>query len=383
MPRRHRRWSMGAPKVKQPKAPKPPKASKMKKPNASVLRHYYKAFVTPDLGQRADSLTRALQWYDEATQFIIKSGVKLTPERVKAQERAAKTWASGAGPGRTNEEKDTFFRLAIQSYEKFIDPDFQVPKLQMFLDILDSKKDWLKAKQDRLESKLGDLFAIMNKALQPKNVKGLPVTVGIGQVLEPYKMDPEHSQLNYRRDEAKKLRLIWRRQGLLPLILAVMDPVSRICSLEDQIDAQTGLPTGNHVTRLSVQMQKQNELWQNVVAFLQQPDAPKRVVRMPHLMVAAQPGAPPDPNKPAVQRKAPVGGFGRGGTKVDGLFTVGSTRAKAYEFLKDGKEHTMAEFKNLCVGENPSFVLRVLADRVGRANYKIEQTGDKVRMVTL
>jgi hypothetical protein len=355
------------------KKPKPPKEAKVDRPSTRELREAYKMLLTPDIGQRIDALVRAMQWYDAAFDYVIvhqQSGVA-TSEQEKAISVAGKCRLLGQSSGFNAEKENSFFK-AVRHYEKALGEPMKAPSIMLFADILKAQEGKLSDRQFRLERKFGSVLGLLQAALKPVSAQGKEIALKAGQIDQPTQTDHELSQVSFRKDFIHKLRRTLRREGLLRVVLDVLDPVASACACEALVDSE-GKLTGGYQTRAVPMMKAQRTLWENLFVWCRtSPDVPKRLVRPERTVVA------PTDGQPAKERK---GGFGAGRPKVDGLFVEGSKRAALYVYLRDAQEHKMEDIAKVTYPESAKGVLfRVERRGIKSGRYTIVQQGDVVRL---
>lgn len=377
-----------------PKPGKPPKQAAPPRPAVRELKEIYKALYTTDIGQRLASLIKAFHWYELGlmylafkypTDFVSAKDPKTQqpiivprdPAEAKSMDRAIKSRLLGLNTT-YNAEKETAFRTALKLYEK-VCAKLEPPGVDLYYAQLDSKAAQMQEKQARMEIKYGTITELLAKALKPVNAQGQPVTLQVGHVQDPYRMDPERSQLTLRRDVVKELRHQFRRQGLLAVVRTVLDPVSRICCMKPKLD-EAGKQIGYEVTWKDM-YETSKKLLDNLIAFGATDEAPKRMVRPAHAakaMVAGQ-------AKPRVPRAPGVGGLRQGPKLVD-AFVIGSDIAKVFTQLADGQEHDMAALQKMITAQLRGR-LRVIHD-VGQRKqaaqgkgWSVEINGTKTRVV--
>lgn len=316
------------------RAPRPPKMPKPKRPDRPLgrdLRAVYKGLLTADQGQRLASLAKAMQWYDAAQPYLLFTQGALTPEQLKDDDVAAKCRARGIS-STFNYEKETSFVMALKRYQKIFGK-LKPPKIDSYLDMLKENEGRLQEKQERLEQRFGTVTDIIMKALHPVNAEGNPVEIKVGEIQDVMRIDPERSTLTLHRNTVQRLRIKRHREGVLPMLMEVLDPVSRMCSMEPE-KGPDGRPTGKYVLSLQKQKQKIYELLNNVIHYAKQPDSPRRLVRAPLAgVVRERVGAPR-----AVVPKGP---------RIAGVFKPGSISAVMYEILLEQKENKTLVFADL------------------------------------
>lgn len=365
------------PRSRRVRAPKPPKPPKLKRPATRDLRIIYKGLVTTDQGQRIARLNAALQWYDkQALPYVVfKNKGQYTVEQAKQIDKATKCRLLGMGT-HSNQEKETAYRQSIKLYEK-VCIELAPPALDPFYTDLDQKAASLKTKQERLEAKYGTITEMLQKALRPINAEGKEIQIQAGQVQQPYQMDPQRSQFTMRRDLIKALRTKFRREGLLAVVRAVLDPLSRMSAMEAEKDGE-GNPTGKYIVLGQKRFDKAMQMLDSLIAYGKLPESPKRMVRK---VIPIDPNAPPKQKVP----RQPGAHSPLRGPKLLGAFVVGSDIAKVFSKLSDGLEHPEAELQKMITAQLAGR-LHVI-DTVGRTKgatdkgWRVERKGGKAKLV--
>jgi hypothetical protein len=355
----------------RPRPQKPPKQPKPKRPQVKELRQIYRGLVTQDEGQRVASLAYAMQWYDNALPYVVlKAGGQLSTEQAKDLDVAAKCRARGISTTSAN-EKEVSFRMALRRYEK-VSSLLKPPSVEVFLKQLDEQSGALAQRQQQMVAKWGKVTDTLQLILKPETIAGQPLTLRLGHIEEPYRVDPERLYLSMRRDYVKQLRKKIYREGILPTVLEVLEPLSRLGAMEPEVDAVTGQRTGRYTLSLRNQLQLQQKLMQNFIAWAKSEGAPKRLVRH---YVAPDRAATAGANTTTVPRASSA-------NKVAGVFHEGSPQAILYTALLSGEWKTKPELKKMIP---PQYTLAVRLDKVNETGVRLGQwwleiEANKVRM---
>lgn len=324
-------------KQRVPRIPRPPKQPKDKRPSISELKVALKDLISADYGVRLAALTRAVLWYDKAVPYtMLKQNwtlANMPPEMSTALDKACKCRARAVGTT-SNNEKEVSYRMALRNYEKFCTV-LAPPNSELYFKQLQGAEQSLKAKQEKLEMKFTTLVTVLSK-LRPVNIEGKPIAIRINAMKDPMQMDPERTTLLFSRSEARRLYKIMRRDGLLPLLTEVLEPMSRMMSMQLEKDPQDQ-PTGKYIIKAADQKQAIYQLMHNVIAFAKTDDAPRRLVKVPSVPSLSIGGAGA-PQKPTGTQQRAHGAIPRG-PKVAGYFVVGTGPAILYEKMKDEQWH--------------------------------------------
>lgn len=321
-----------------PRVPKAPKMAKPPRPSARDLRVAYKGLISADQTLRLAALGQALQWYDRALPYVMfKKGGKQTADDLAILDKAVKCRARYV-QGATNSEKETSARMALRQYQKLC-AVCKPPNVDEFFATLQTDEQRLKEKQVRLEMK----FAQLKQAfvgMQLTNLDGKPIDLKIAPSEQAYRMDPERSMLTLSRGYARELYRKFRREGMLPFVITILEPVSRMMSMEPERDP-AGQPTGKYIVKAAAQKDAITKILNGLVAFAKTPQAPRKLVRLPAAeRITTGAGGPP--------RRAPgaQGAIPRG-PKVAGVFVENTAPAVLYEKMKDQQWYGLTDLQSM------------------------------------
>lgn len=321
------------------KDPKAPKQVAPGRPYARDLRAIYKNLATTDDGQRLNALAQALHWYDIAIPYVIARHGARTADQAKAWDIAAKCRDRGVSTT-FNGEKETAFVTALKRYQKVVS-ELEPPDLGEYYEELKQNETRLKLRQDKLEERFGNVVDLLNAALKPVNADGKVVEIKVGIVNQSYMMDPARSQLTLHRNMVKELRTMVRVEGLLVVVMELLEPLAKVCIMKPETDS-TGQATGRYIAGEKEQRLMEKKLLWNLIEFCKKSDsAPKRLVKseMARTLTSVSTGQ-------KVQRTLGSGRLTRGPLRA-GLFVDKTAAATVFNILLDGQYHTVADLQKL------------------------------------
>lgn len=361
-------------KPKKPiKPPKAPKLVKVARPRPSELRKIYKGLITENPSQKVAALLTAMHWFDKKWPYVqFRSASKKMAPQLDLRETFLTCWESASDVIKP-ETQVGWYKTAISAAEKLmLSVKVKVPPIAKFLAVADVRKEQLETEAARLEEKYAKVLTILDSALQPVMTNGKSVKLKIGNIKERFIVDPELATVVFRKDLARDMYRLLRREGLLPLVVEVLDPLSRISSyeLEKNLD---GTNTGRKVVNKDVQLTAVFALFDNLVKFGQSEDAPKRLVRAPRAYS-------PSRAQPA------TGGFGKREV-VEGHYAVGSTGAKLVTLMLDYQWHEKEEMEKVIgAGDSKGIDGRIKSlKRRGEKHqvWKVENKGTQYKLTKL
>lgn len=312
--------------AKKPRVKKP-KIAKIPRPKTKALRMVLKGLMTVSQANRIASLSYALQWYDQALPYMVQKG-QLDAKAKKLLEVAVKCRKQGIGTSNDN-EKETSFMMALRQYEKAC-VTLRPPALDKFYDKFNAKKASLEAKQQKLETKFGNVVQLLQKSI------GDRVKLKVADAQKPFQYDPGLTSVSYNREAAKALAVKFRQEGILAVLLDQMPILAQHAALQPNGAGGWEYDPARHVKVVE-------EMLESFIKFAKTADAPKRlvqnrVIREPKVKQPAQPGQPSAPKAPRVSTKGP---------RYLGFLVPGTAIATVYERLMDEKEHPI---KDVIVG---------------------------------
>lgn len=377
-------------RARAPRPPKPPKPPKPPRPKVRDLRGIYKGLVTTDAGQRVDILLYALRWYDQVLQYMtIKQKGSLTPEQMKANDRAIKCEKQGQGTTFIG-EKEMAYRRALIILEGLA-KDMKPPKVEAYYKILDQKKTKLEKKVERWEDRYGDTIQLFQKILKPKNREGHSIELAIAPIAEPVHKDAELKRLVFQPDLAKLVHKKRIREGVLAAVLepvrimvqsagqpreemafSFLEELARLSVMEREMD-QNNEWTGRYIAREGLQKSALLQMLRCLTEWARTEEAPKRLVKL------AREEKPEVPGQPKAPR---VGGFGgKRGPLIEGAFADGSDIAKLFQTMKAKAGSWMKKTDlQAMISTKLDGRLQVI-DKKSRGRWKVEKNGPEVRLV--
>lgn len=310
----------------------------------------YKGLLTSAIAQRIQVLSQALQWYDGAIEYVVKNK-KVMPSGHKELTKGAKTRELGI---RTNflEERETAFRQTLRHYERFC-IKLRPTHVDKFYSVYMAKRKKLAAKASRLDSKHEHLTRMIEDALPGS---GLKIKV-IDNAVKPRHYDGEGT-FSYSAEHADKMRRIFRREGLLALVVQEIQYIARAMATSPD-------GSGGFVHDPKKQNDAYVKLLMNFVKYCKSVEAPRRLIRREE----AAPSSTSKGKKSFGRAKGPSG------------YTPGSCIEFLYNRLSNGQPWTKKDlFKGApSKGEDPLRRLKKHGELNGEWEIKIAE--DVIQMV--
>lgn len=236
----------------------------MNKPDKRYLKTLYKGLLTASLTQRIQVLSQALQWYDDAIEYVVFVK-KVRQIRNKNLSKAQKARELGIST-KNLEERETAFRTAIRGCELYCEK-LRPPRVDKFYSLFTIKKKKLVAKDVRLNEK--HAFILRFLSLSTKG-SGLKLKV-IDNAQKPRQFNGEN-EFGYSADHVDKMRRMFRKEGLLPLVVQELPYLTRAMAL-----STTG--SGGFVHDPKKQNAAYEAMLNSFVKFCNSVESPKRLVK--------------------------------------------------------------------------------------------------------
>lgn len=229
-------------KKKRKRKPKPTQlnqfvGSKRKRslrPDRTQLKAIYKLMLTAMPEARVNQLILAVHWYDAAFDWAKddeRKNLKLqTVPKVKAIEAVDDLRAMSLNASNLSKREDILRKL-IQKFELVMSGIIRTKSIASVYTKLHKIQARLEKRSQRLEAKFKMVIDFLEKALQPRNAKGDPVQFKVGDLSEKDRsVSIDLRSFMYSKSYAQKMLAIYKREGLLPIIISEVDWLARICA---------------------------------------------------------------------------------------------------------------------------------------------------------
>ena len=332
------------------------------RPRAKELRKLYKGLLTTSIVHRVEVLKTALQWYDQALEYVKDRHSRKkawSREQVTSEDKMMKARRLGILSNK-QPEKETAFRTAIKIAEGLcakLHP-FLVEKAFAEYELYRQR---VEKRRSRLAARYGPVMLMLQAALSPVSSEGEPLRLVVDDVEKARGFSRSGDEFMYSRKAARECQDILRREGLLPLVVQELGPLSRAASMEDDGE-------GHFKVNLERQEAMLYQLLLNFKKFCMSPDAPRRLVKVGF------------DGQPRAVRKGTGGGFGKAREKIDGLYAVGSGIGLLYARLKEGNWEDIAALQKM-TSANVRSRLEAIEREGHNRGWKLEWNEDQVRMV--
>lgn len=336
------------------------------RPKIADLRAVYAGLITANDTQMDAALRYALQWFDRAVAYVRQDG--LDDAQADGLAAALAFRRKGIQTAKVS-EKINYYKDAIGCYQLLAQSGgLQVPLLDEYISVVDASHSKLKEVEDRLGSKYATVLATLTKAMRYALPDGRLVEYKIAPIKVPYFLDPELGVITISRIQAKRWQLILRTKGLVALLEAVWEPVTRISGLEPERDDRQR-STGKLVHSPALQLKAVSRLFQQFVAYGLSDDAPNKLLKKPVSKVAIE------------KRKG--GGFGK--REYDTILKIAVKPSAMYTVimkLGDEQWHEKSELAALIAPTSLDGRLIPLKRISGEMKtFVIEETGSQIRML--
>lgn len=209
----------------------------------------------------------------------------------------------------------------------------KVPKIERYLAVAADKTEGIADAEKQIMAKYATVLVALQKAFKPVTSDGREVTLKIGNIKDSIYIDAEEASITFRRDQAKALHLLLRREGMLSVVRHAWEPIARLEALYLERDLHNNF-TGRKIVDVDKKLRAVDRLLANLVDYARSEDGPRRFVKKPV----------DRSKKLAVGR----GGFGkRVKEEVLGKFLVGSGMGKLVTALGDGEWHEASDLAKI------------------------------------
>lgn len=336
------------------------------RPRTKELRKLYRGFITTSILQRVETLKTALQWYDQAWDYVVRRNKKheATGEQLKLLDTLLKARRLGISSNH-QPEKETAFKTAIQIAEKLCKVLHPYPVEKAFAEY-EQYRAKVERRRQHLMNRYGSVVGTLEAALKPLSALGEPLKIVVDEVEKDRGFSRSGDEYIISRKAAKQCQDVLRQKGVLPLAVQEAPMLARAAALEDDGE-------GHFKVNAEKQVDAMCSLFANFAAYCSSPEAPRRLVKSGRVHAAGS------KNGTAPKR---AGGFGGKREKIDGLYVAGSGGAILYETLRDGAWKDMAELQKLTSANVVSRLNRMTRDgRLVTPGWTIEFNGNQVRIV--
>lgn len=338
--------------------------SKISKPKVRDLKDILSGLITASLSKRIDALAEAMQWYDNAIDFVIKKGQFDPNTTAKLMEKSRKTRELGI---KTNhpEEKELSFKQTVGIMQKICSM-LKPPPVEKYYAKYQSMKGKLETEGENANRKFSRILEIMNQ-LFPE--------AGIKFSVDPRSSDPRKydgtGEIIYSKHSMKEMWTLYRQEGVLALAFKEIMFLAR---------AKATVPdgAGGFMRDHKLEIKAINELHQSIIKYARTDAAPTRLVKHPVIYIAPttqQVSTQSTVEKPKVSRV----GFGK--KKEAGKpYASGSAMDILWTRLSNGHEITKKELFDKVPTHNPEDRLKWIIKHGPQKGWSVSVNGDKVKM---
>lgn len=265
------------PRIKKVRKPRPVPPPKPPRPRRSQLRRIYGELITTDRDQRVEALKKAMHWYEELLAYL--AYYKEWTIKQRKQEDEAVKHRLVATNSNQDEVKEVRFTKAIQCYEKMTRRFPNTPKVGAFLSKYSRVRSQLERRKRRLVTKFGEYLELVDKVLQPKNYKGIRITLRVDKLHRKteYSINSE-GHVTFDRKFLDESRRLARKHGMLPGLMKLFPVLTEAAGLTMEVDAD-GHRTGRYVVHGSKRHSSLLEMLQHLVQYQLLSELPKKLIR--------------------------------------------------------------------------------------------------------